>query len=226
MGKRCQVCDGPVANGRCRLCGMPYRNDEILYHLNENRSDHYRHATPKAREIMRRMEVPQKGQTPEKKAAARNQSVSRQEKIQKKNYTTGEKRNVRNYTAGEKRNTGNYTAGEKRNVRNYTTGEKRNVRDYTAVAKGNVRNYTEKSGSKAAVFAAILIFAVIVLIILILGFAEYSENKINDITWDDTVEIGDIYGDETQIPEDALYRYTLFEVGDEMTIGETVPAIS
>ncbi|MDO4339282.1 MAG: hypothetical protein Q4C91_14550 [Eubacteriales bacterium] len=204
MGKRCQVCDGPVANGRCRLCGMPYRNDEILYHLNENRSDHYRHATPKAREIMRRMEVPQKGQTPEKKAAARNQSVSRQEKIQKKNYTTG----------------------EKRNVRTYTTGEKRNVRDYTAVAKGNVRNYTEKSGSKAAVFAAILIFAVIVLIILILGFAEYSENKINDITWDDTVEIGDIYGDETQIPEDALYRYTLFEVGDEMTIGETVPAIS
>ena len=43
--KRCQVCDGPVVNGRCKLCGMPYRNDETLYHLNENRSDHYRHAT-------------------------------------------------------------------------------------------------------------------------------------------------------------------------------------
>ena len=39
--KRCQVCDGPVVNGRCKLCGMPYRNDETLYHLNENRSDHY-----------------------------------------------------------------------------------------------------------------------------------------------------------------------------------------
>ena len=48
--KRCQVCDGPVVNGRCKLCGMPYRNDETLYHLNENRSDHYRHATSRARQ--------------------------------------------------------------------------------------------------------------------------------------------------------------------------------
>ena len=35
MGKRCQVCDGPVVNGRCKYCGMPYRNDLELYHLNE-----------------------------------------------------------------------------------------------------------------------------------------------------------------------------------------------
>ncbi len=54
--KRCQVCDGPVVNGRCKLCGMPYRNDETLYHLNENRSDHYRHATSRARAIMRQEE--------------------------------------------------------------------------------------------------------------------------------------------------------------------------
>ena len=27
MGKRCQVCDGPIVNGRCKYCGMPYRND-------------------------------------------------------------------------------------------------------------------------------------------------------------------------------------------------------
>lgn len=59
MGKkRCQVCDGPVVNGRCKLCGMPYRNDEILYHLNESRSDHYSHATGKARAIMRQEEIP------------------------------------------------------------------------------------------------------------------------------------------------------------------------
>lgn len=56
--KRCQVCEGPIANNRCRLCGMPYRNDETLYHLNENRSEHYRHATSKARAIMRQEEVP------------------------------------------------------------------------------------------------------------------------------------------------------------------------
>lgn len=58
MKQRCQVCDGPVVNGRCKLCGMPYRNDEILYHLNENRRDHYRHATSAAREIMREKQVP------------------------------------------------------------------------------------------------------------------------------------------------------------------------
>ena len=56
--KRCQVCDGPIVNGRCKLCGMPYRNDETLYHLNENRSDHYRHATSRARAIMRQEEIP------------------------------------------------------------------------------------------------------------------------------------------------------------------------
>lgn len=57
-GKRCQVCDGPVVNGRCSLCGMPYRNDEVLYHLNENKEKHYEHATLKAREIMRQQQIP------------------------------------------------------------------------------------------------------------------------------------------------------------------------
>ena len=50
--KKCQVCDGLVVNGRCKLCGMPYRKDEELYHLNERRSDHYQHATPAARKMM------------------------------------------------------------------------------------------------------------------------------------------------------------------------------
>lgn len=59
MGRmKCQVCGGPVAKGRCKLCGMPYRNDEVLYHLNENRRDHYSHATEKAQQIMRQMEKP------------------------------------------------------------------------------------------------------------------------------------------------------------------------
>lgn len=55
---KCQVCDGPIVNGRCAWCGMPYRNDEILYHLNESRSDHYRHATDKAREELRESQIP------------------------------------------------------------------------------------------------------------------------------------------------------------------------
>lgn len=58
MGKRCQVCDGPVVNGRCKYCGMPYRNDLELYHLNEDRSEHYRHASAKVRKAMAESEIP------------------------------------------------------------------------------------------------------------------------------------------------------------------------
>ena len=58
MGKRCQVCDGPVVNGRCKYCGMPYRNDMELYHLNEDRSEHYRHASAKVRKAMAESEIP------------------------------------------------------------------------------------------------------------------------------------------------------------------------
>lgn len=47
---RCQLCDGPVVGGRCKNCGMPYKNDEILYHVNENRRTHDRHTSEKAGE--------------------------------------------------------------------------------------------------------------------------------------------------------------------------------
>ena len=68
---RCPLCDGPVVNGRCKDCGMPYRNDEILYHLNESRSDHYQHATDKARKIMREQQKPQG--TPKMSASDNNE---------------------------------------------------------------------------------------------------------------------------------------------------------
>lgn len=58
MGKRCQVCDGPIVDGRCKYCGMPYRCDAELYHLNEDRSEHYRHASAKVRKAMRESEIP------------------------------------------------------------------------------------------------------------------------------------------------------------------------
>ena len=45
IGEKCPLCDGPVSGGRCTLCGMPYRKDEILYHLNENSRDHYKHVS-------------------------------------------------------------------------------------------------------------------------------------------------------------------------------------
>lgn len=66
MAKRCQVCDGPVVNGRCKLCGMPYRKDELTYHLNEDRSEHYKHASERVRREMRLEEIP----LPDRKTAA------------------------------------------------------------------------------------------------------------------------------------------------------------
>ena len=53
---KCPLCDGTVVNGRCKECGMPYRNDEILYHLNESRSDHYKHASTQAKKIMKKQQ--------------------------------------------------------------------------------------------------------------------------------------------------------------------------
>lgn len=81
LSMRCPLCDGPVVNGRCKDCGMPYRKDEILYHLNESRSDHYKHASDKARKIMREQQRPQ--DTPKRmngaaKSTAGRTTVSRQ----------------------------------------------------------------------------------------------------------------------------------------------------
>ena len=50
---RCQLCDGPVVGGRCKSCGMPYKNDAVLYHVNEDRKTHDRHASEKAKMCIR-----------------------------------------------------------------------------------------------------------------------------------------------------------------------------
>ena len=90
--KRCQVCEGPIVNNRCRLCGMPYRNDDTLYHLNENRSEHYRHATSRARAIMRQEEVPLGDKKPgnaasQRSSSAKKNTYSRSSTTAKSSYT-------------------------------------------------------------------------------------------------------------------------------------------
>ena len=80
---KCPLCDGSVVNGRCTFCGMPYRKDEILYHLNESRSDHYKHATPKAKKIMTEQ---QKGKSA---GSVRNTAVTAQKSQQRPNSSAG-----------------------------------------------------------------------------------------------------------------------------------------
>ena len=85
MGKRCQVCDGPIVNGRCKYCGMPYRNDMELYHLNEDRSEHYRHASAKVKKAMAENEIPlsDRNKTVPKAAKTSSARTLLERKIQK-----------------------------------------------------------------------------------------------------------------------------------------------
>lgn len=126
MGLRCHVCDGPVVNGRCKYCGMPYRNDEVLYHLNESRTDHYRHATPNARKIMKNQEIPvgdkkeSTGRTSSKEEIKAHQQRVRQDAMKRMTETKG--RPSGSAAGLEKKH-----AGTVPNVRKQTeTGNKKN----------------------------------------------------------------------------------------------------
>lgn len=94
--KKCQICEGPIVNGRCKWCGMPYRNDETLYHLNENRSEHYKHATAKARTQMREREVP----LGDRKPAAGKKTFDTAKKVSYGDRA-GSRKTYSTYTAGK-----------------------------------------------------------------------------------------------------------------------------
>ena len=81
-GEKCQVCGGKVVNGRCSLCGMPYRNDEALYHLNETREEHYGHASAGVRKKMQGYaSVPNPGKTQQRAAKQTNSAVKQDKTI-------------------------------------------------------------------------------------------------------------------------------------------------
>lgn len=56
--KSCQLCGGAISGGRCTWCGMPLRDEKRLYHLNEDRSDHYVHSSKRIQSMMRQQETP------------------------------------------------------------------------------------------------------------------------------------------------------------------------
>ena len=78
----CPVCGDQIINGRCRFCGMPYRNDEAMYHLNESSHDHYRHSSSDVRKKMREAAVPL-GDKPQeaKRPATRAEMQAKQQQI-------------------------------------------------------------------------------------------------------------------------------------------------
>lgn len=109
-GERCQVCGGKVVNGRCSLCGMPYRNDEVLYHLNEPREIHYKHASAKVRDMMRQYgqtadpTTQHNGKTGRNTNVSRNTNVGRNTRVNR-NTNTGRNTDLNRNPTGS-RNTG------------------------------------------------------------------------------------------------------------------------
>ena len=143
MGKRCQVCDGPIVNGRCKYCGMPYRNDMELYHLNEDRSEHYRHASAKVKKAMAENEIPLSDRNKTVPKAAKTSSA-RTQTIRTQNTKV---QTSRIQTSGTKKTSGqSYSA---QTARTYSTGKKtaekerqgrQNFLDHCADSDGNNRS--------------------------------------------------------------------------------------
>ena len=126
MGKRCQVCDGPIVNGRCKYCGMPYRNDAVMYHLNEDRSEHYRHSSAKVRREMDQSEIP----LPDRKGGADYTKKKTAENKETKNKSTARKTvNNKNTTSKTVSNAGRtasktYTSGKQSGTEEKKKGKK------------------------------------------------------------------------------------------------------
>lgn len=72
---KCPLCEGLIVDGRCSFCGMPYRRDEVLYHLNENRRDHARHTLKKARKMIEYQQPVKNHKTAEHQQSAKNHKM-------------------------------------------------------------------------------------------------------------------------------------------------------
>lgn len=98
--KKCCICEGRIADGRCVDCGMPYRNDEELYHLNENRRDHYPHASEEAQKKLRALERPRTYSVPAKKGAAAKPSYKKTAVRPRQAVSYGSTKAAASYTKG------------------------------------------------------------------------------------------------------------------------------
>ncbi len=98
---KCELCGGPVVNGRCTRCGMPAFDEQSLYHVNEERQDHYQHASEKEKKRMDAQGMgpggPDKGKS--SASAGKNVWVEKERKQSRKK----EKENRRNLAGREKK---------------------------------------------------------------------------------------------------------------------------
>lgn len=172
---KCPLCDGPVVKGRCTVCGMPYRNDEVLYHLNESRSDHYEHATPKAKKIMKKQQSSQSTDTAPGRNATRESIQEHQRKVRQD---------------AVKRMTGGKTS---------QTGKTGTTRTWQTTNTGKSGKKTKKKGSRLLV----LLILLSVLAGMIPGIVDAVRQIWDKYTysqaWEQTDEdqaVQDVYGTE------------------------------
>ena len=179
MGKRCQVCDGPIVNGRCKYCGMPYRNDMELYHLNEDRSEHYRHASAKVKKAMAENEIPLSDRNKTVPKAAKTSSA-RTQTIRTQNTKV---QTSRIQTSGTKKTSGqSYSA---QTARTYSTGKK------------TAKSEKKKSGKAGKIFWII----VLILMVIIGQMAENWDTigyRIEEFIYDEfDIDLNSIFDDSS-----------------------------
>ena len=155
MGKRCQVCDGPIVDGRCKYCGMPYRCDAELYHLNEDRSEHYRHASAKVRKAMRESEIPLPDRSRTVSGTTKTQNVNaRKTKNQTVKAQNIKIQDVRKQTA-KKQTAAAQTARQQTMGRQTTWTQAQTARTYAGKSPAPAKKKKRKS-KKAVIFWVIL----------------------------------------------------------------------
>lgn len=167
IGERCPLCDGPVANGRCTICGMPYKKDEILYHLNENSRDHYKHATEKAREIMRSKAAVSgtDGRSLGKNASAADIRAHQQEVRQEA---------VKRMTATKPQTSSEKTKADKK------TRKKNQKKVESAYG----------SGKKKTGMGKIILWIIVILLILLPSILDFVEEKANQYAYEKMEDYG------------------------------------
>lgn len=190
MGKRCQVCDGPIVNGRCKYCGMPYRNDMELYHLNEDRSEHYRHASAKVKKAMAESEIPLPDRNNTTLKAGKMASVRKQKTAsgaQTARTQTARTQNAKVQTSKVQTSGAKKTAGQsysEQTARTYSTGKK--------TIKGE-----KKSGKAGKIFWIIML----ILIVVIGQMAEHWDTigyRIEEFIYDEfDIDLGSIFDDSS-----------------------------